>query len=520
MILRDNIFKFIILLVIFIFSFLAEVYAKGEYTIVIDAGHGGKDPGAVDNNIKEKDVNLGVALLLGKMIKDQTNNINVVYTRDKDTYLTLQQRADKANKSKGDLFISIHVNSVDKRNKNRHTISGSSVYTLGLDKNDDNITVAQRENSVISLEADYETKYQGFNPDSDESYIIFEMVQKDNLNQSIILANNIQQQLVKVAKRKDRGVRQAGFWVLWATSMPAVLVELDFICNPNSAKYIASTTGQKKMAEGIFNAVKLYFEQLTQQPLVKEGIMEEEPSNAELSTNYSEGVVLENTLTRKDKTSNAPISQSSDANSIQKRRRRSESSKLMSANREIEIAVIDNSINQEFQYEIESNVNLLTENIETGFENPVESLSVPNNNSMPIINETIQLNNSENDVINTENFMIEQESVTIEEHIDFDYTQEIQPAKQSNKQRRSVARLNTYYTIILFESPEHLMDDDPIFNGLSSVKIKEVNNGNYMYICGEYNTKSEVTKIFNKVITKFPDATIIRINKGTNKIIN
>lgn len=238
----------------------AKPNKKGEqtFTIVIDAGHGGKDTGAIDNNVKEKDINLGVAKELAEKIRKEMKDVKVVMTRDNDSFISLQGRADKANSAKGNLFISIHTNSVDKNNKNRSSVAGASVYALGLHKDANNMSVARRENSVISLEKNFEEKYQGFDPNSDESYIIFEMAQKKNLSQSIKFAEEVEKQLVTNAGRKSRGVHQAGFWVLWATSMPAVLVELDFICNPNSAKFMGSSTGQKKLANAIFNAVKKY----------------------------------------------------------------------------------------------------------------------------------------------------------------------------------------------------------------------------------------------------------------------
>ena len=228
----------------------AAVFAKAKETFVvaIDAGHGGKDIGATDNGAKEKDINLGVAKELARLIERKMKNTEVVMTRDNDTYLTLQQRADKANKAKANLFVSIHTNSVDKSNKNRRKVEGSSVYVLGLHKDANNMAVARRENSVIELEENFEERYSGFDPSKDESYIIFEMAQKKNLSKSIRFAKDIQRNLA-LSGRTDRGVHQAGFWVLWATSMPSVLVELDFICNPESAKYMTSEKGQKQLAD-------------------------------------------------------------------------------------------------------------------------------------------------------------------------------------------------------------------------------------------------------------------------------
>lgn len=229
-----------------------------DFTIILDAGHGGKDFGAIDNGVREKDINLSVALKVGELVRRHLKNTKVIFTRDDDTFVSLQGRADIANKAKGDLFISIHTNSVDAKNKNRKNVAGASVYTQGEHKDDANLAVAKRENSVIELENGYEQKYSGFDPNKIESYIIFEMAAKQNIVQSHRFAKNVQQNLVKIAGRKDRGVHQAGFWVLWATSMPSALIELDFICNPESAQYMNSKHGVDKLAEAIFEAIKDY----------------------------------------------------------------------------------------------------------------------------------------------------------------------------------------------------------------------------------------------------------------------
>lgn len=228
--------------------------------IVLDPGHGGKDFGAVDNGANEKSINLAVAKKVAYLVEKKLKDVKVVMTRKDDTYLTLQQRADVANNAHGDLFMSIHVNSVDKKNKNRRSVNGSSVYVLGLHRDQDNMKVAMRENSVIELESDYKEKYSGFDPSKDESYIIFEMAQKRNLGESIRVASEAQNELVGTAGRSNRGVRQAGFWVLWATSMPAVLVELDFICNPESVKFMTSDDGTDKLAQSLFNSIKKFVE--------------------------------------------------------------------------------------------------------------------------------------------------------------------------------------------------------------------------------------------------------------------
>lgn len=229
-----------------------------EFTVILDPGHGGHDYGAVGDITNEKSINLAVAKKLGKKINDAYKDVDVVFTRSTDVFISLNERAKIANRAKGDLFISIHVNSVDKKSKNRKTVAGSEVYTLGLHKSEENLAVAKRENSVMALEADFSETYKGFDPNSVESYIIFELSQSRHLDQSIAFAGAVEDELVKTANRNRKGVKQAGFWVLWATGMPAVLVELDFICNPNSERFMASEAGQEKLATALFNAFKQY----------------------------------------------------------------------------------------------------------------------------------------------------------------------------------------------------------------------------------------------------------------------
>lgn len=257
---KKSILKYILFVAaVFIGMTVYAAEKNSEFVVVIDAGHGGNDTGAIDNGVKEKDINLAVAKRLQEDIQKKLKGVKVVMTRSNDSFVTLQGRADIANRNRADLFISIHTNSVDAKNPNRKSVAGASVYALGLHKDKDNLNVAKRENAVIELEKNHEQKYSGFDPSKDESYIIFEMAQKKNLEQSLKFANFAQKQLVSHAGRKDRGVKQAGFWVLWATSMPAVLVELDFICNPSAAQFMSSSAGVKKMAEALCTAVEQYY---------------------------------------------------------------------------------------------------------------------------------------------------------------------------------------------------------------------------------------------------------------------
>lgn len=234
------------------------------FVLVLDPGHGGKDIGAPGacRKTTESAVVLDVAKRVGRMVENADLDIKTVYTRKTDRFVTLQGRADIANKAHGDLFVSIHCNSVKSGGNN---VQGTSVYTLGSGKSSENLRVAMRENSVIELEPDYTAKYSGFDPNSVESYILFELSQDVHIRQSIDFARLAQDELVTTAGRVDKRLRQANFWVLWATSMPAVLVELDFICNPTIEVFFADEEGREKCAQAIFNAIKTYYERTIRQ---------------------------------------------------------------------------------------------------------------------------------------------------------------------------------------------------------------------------------------------------------------
>ena len=224
------------------------------FTLVIDAGHGGKDPGAIGRKSKEKNINLAVALELGRLVTKNCPDVKVVYTRKTDVFVELDERARIANKAKADLFISIHVNSTAARVGPQ----GTETYTLGMHRAADNLEVAKRENSVITLESNYKQRYEGFDPKSSESYIIFELMQDQNMEKSVRLARLIQQQMHSSAKRVDKGVFQAGFLVLRATSMPSALVELGYINNAVEEQYLTSSAGQAALAKSIYNAFVQY----------------------------------------------------------------------------------------------------------------------------------------------------------------------------------------------------------------------------------------------------------------------
>lgn len=222
--------------------------------VVIDAGHGGKDPGAISGGLKEKDVTLAVAKQLGAFIKEAYPDIKVYYTRTSDTFIELGERSNVANRNKADLFISIHCN-----HSSNASAKGSETYVMGPHKNDGNLEVAKRENESVLLEDNYLQQYEGFDPNSPEGHIIFSFYQNAFIDQSINFASHIESELSKRKKvNKSRGVKQAGFLVLWRTTMPSVLIESGFLTNPDERTYLKGADGQKELATSIFNAFKNY----------------------------------------------------------------------------------------------------------------------------------------------------------------------------------------------------------------------------------------------------------------------
>lgn len=232
----------------------AQVVAqKRNFVLVLDAGHGGRDPGAVGKISREKDITLSVVRKVGARVNENFPDIKVVYTRKTDVFVPLEERAAIANNHHADLFISVHTNAAESR-----AAYGAETYTLGLAKSKANLAVAMAENSVMMLEDDYKTRYQGFDPSSVDSYIMFEFMMDTYLDNSISFATDVQKQLTTRSRRHDRGVRQAGFWVLHRSACPSVLVELGFISNQQEELYMASERGQQELAESIYTAFVKY----------------------------------------------------------------------------------------------------------------------------------------------------------------------------------------------------------------------------------------------------------------------
>lgn len=242
-------------LFIFVLGLLCPQWAEAQrlFTVVLDAGHGGKDSGTVGNGGKEKDITLAVAKLVGAKIQATHPEVRVLYTRRTDVFVGLQERADFANRNQASMMLSIHVNSAPSK-----SVYGTETYVLGVAKLANNLSVAMRENKAMLLESDYKTTYRGFDPTSTESYIMFDLMQDAYFNKSIDLANHIQRHYRR-SGRYSRGVRQDILWVLSQSAMPSVLTEIGFLSNSSEAAYMLSSQGQEELTSSIAGAFSSYY---------------------------------------------------------------------------------------------------------------------------------------------------------------------------------------------------------------------------------------------------------------------
>ena len=285
-------------LFVFIFSLsishaVAQNNAYQINTVVIDAGHGGRDPGALGKFVKEKDIVLNISLQLGYYIEKYFPDVKVIYTRKTDVFIPLNKRSEIANESKADLFISIHANA-----NHNPRIRGTETYTLGLHKTQENLEVAMKENAVMLYEEDYSTKYEGFDPNNPASYIIFNLMQGVNRDKSINMAELTEYQFKNRAGRHSRGVREAGFWVLKQVSMPSILVEVGFVSNPTEEKYLNTKQGQDYLASAIFRAFRAYKNKIEQSSVV---LSKEEEIAATIDTTINKETTHEVVATNESK---------------------------------------------------------------------------------------------------------------------------------------------------------------------------------------------------------------------------
>lgn len=250
-----NIKKLFLLFSTIFFAFLpvwAQTTGK-TFKVVIDAGHGGQDPGCIGLTLKEKDVNLDMALRVGKLISENCPDVQVIYTRTTDVFIELYRRAQIANNSHADLFISFHCNASE-----NHAGNGVETFVMGLAKSEANQAVARKENAAILKEKNYQNNYDGFNPDSPESYVIFSLYSSAYLNKSITIADKVQKNMVSISHLTDRGVKQAGYWVLYKVAMPSILIEMGFLTNPTDDAFLSKKSNLDRYAAGIYNAFAEY----------------------------------------------------------------------------------------------------------------------------------------------------------------------------------------------------------------------------------------------------------------------
>lgn len=302
---------------LFLLSFLVgstALYAgqkseDGKWVVVIDAGHGGRDPGSVGRNSKEKDITLSVALKTGKYLEDNLKNVKVVYTRTTDKAVSLSERPRIAIRNNADLFISIHTNSATNR-----SASGTETFIMGLAKDAASFEVAKRENQVISFEEDFSTKYENFDAQSDESYIIFSLENNQFLKQSTNLAEKIQTQFRDRVGRRDRGVKQAGYWVLYNVGRPSVLTEIGFISNTAEEQFLMSEDGQTYIASAIYRACRDYINEIDNSSATgnqvvvgeqKVSSVEQNEKEAKSETDYTFGVQIVSSTTKLNSTSSS-----------------------------------------------------------------------------------------------------------------------------------------------------------------------------------------------------------------------
>ncbi len=294
---KSTFFRTYTLVYVTLFALLLNFHANGQtpegngiHKIVIDPGHGGSDPGTLGSRTREKDIALSIALKLGNFIRNNYQDVEVIFTRKDDKFVALDERTTIANASKADLFISIHCNSNPSKSP-----YGTETYVLGLHKSEDNLDVAMRENAVITYEQDYSSKYEGYDPKSTESYIIFTLMQNAHLDQSLRFANLVETEFREHTSRHDRGVKQAGFLVLWKSSMPSVLIETGFLSNIKEEAFLATESGQELIASSIFKAFGDYKKNIDSQSLMSSRIQftkEKDTSNLKLNEQNSQAEII------------------------------------------------------------------------------------------------------------------------------------------------------------------------------------------------------------------------------------
>lgn len=466
---------------------------KTVLTVVLDPGHGGKDPGAIRTNYKEKNITLGVALELGKLIEKDLKDVNVVYTRKTDVFVGLKQRAEIANKANANakLFVSIHVNSSKAINTTAH---GAETYILGTKKQAENIDVIKQENAVITLEEDYMNNYDGYDPDDDSSYIMFQFISEQFMSQSFDVANSIQKSFVNIAKRSNRGVKQGGLLVLKSTSMPAVLIELGFINNLAEAKYLSSTKGQKDMAKSIFEGIKEYRNNV----IKKNAVLTNNTQNTTLAknTNTTQKGKTESPQKKQDKTESISKDQIKKIDtttdpyytiqflySSQKQRKNSSAFRGITPTAVKEENGYKYMVGEETDY---AKIVSLHKEVKKKFPDAF----------------IIKLNEEEREAE-----IIKSEETTPKASVD----------KKNNASKEVKASLTTKkdtpseieYRVQFLTSPKELRKDATQFNGIENIKFYKDGNS-YKYTSGSFKTLREAANHQTKIRKKYKDAFVVK----------
>lgn len=480
---------------------------KDKFVVVIDAGHGGTDPGAVENEVREKDVNLAVALKLAQLIEKNLKDTEVILTRDKDESVSLQKRADIANKAEADLFISIHSNSVDPANTSRETLTGSTTYILGKESDDRHKEVVQNENKVIELDATDKKNFSSIDTSSDEiADIFFEMSYNQLKKNSQRFAKDVQVAL-QSAGQNNRGVQTGGFWVLWSTSMPSVLVELDFLCNPERAKFLSSEAGQEKLATALFTAVKkyekYYRDNKSAQTPAKESVIEMAKARAEEEAAAPAQEPEATPVTTPVETVTAPEGRSSSPAEENSSKRTSRRHKAQTSAPAEEAAPV--------QPATETPVEQSTPQTQPENSNAGTSRTSRRRRSSDKADSTATPAQETTTTAPAQESATPQTQETTTTAPDSQASNETEPSggrKSAAFKRNRQKQSNKVYRILLFSSSKKYdSDDDRVFKNLQGVTSYKENN-TYYYTYGETSDRAEIEKLLKKIKKDFPEAQI------------
>ena len=455
-------FRFVYILIILLLCLGSDVFGsppEKRFTVVIDPGHGGKDPGTMNKSVKEKDIVLNIALQLGSFIKKRIPDVNIIYTRETDIFIPLHERANIANKNKADLFLSIHVNHSD-----NHQAIGTETYVLGFHNTEKNLEVAKKENAAILLEDDYSTRYEGFDPGSPESYIMFEMAQSEYRLQSIELGLLVQNKFQLIGNRNNRGVFQAGFIVLKEITMPGILIEAGYLSNSTEAEYLNSDIGQQALAYSIFIAVQQY-----------KNTVENRKARL-ISPDSKEVLAKQSTSGRKE--NKAAIEQSQP--------------------QYVEKPITQQTINNEpaSSLNIQAEQTQSIDNTKSGKTSPPP---VQKSRQNKPDKQQIKRRPASTQPIDNQQQSIQQPTVSNQ------LITEIQSVNQELN--------DTYFSIQILASKARISIYSDIFKDLYSV-FEISQDGLYKYLCYKESSLMKTEKLRSELLKRFPEAFIVAYNKG------